>query len=272
MADPEQRFPRHVFRDFSTYEMTQILEIMHHLFHTQTERDIRRIMQLEQKLLPCNKIVAATLSLPAMAIPHDTTSCHIINASYPTAWLTTYQQQGYVHHDPVVQRWSRTQQTFAWEHTIHKQMGSTTQALMEEARIYDITTGVIGGRIDQQQQTAAFIAYAGGSYAENLRYRDVLDYINRELATALLRLRLSLAPRPQLSAREQEVLDQIKAGQETRAIATRLHISERTVRFHVERLLMKLRAKTRAQAIENYYAAHEPSVPTSPRVQKKNRD
>lgn len=270
LADPHHPFPLHVFRDFSAREMTQILEIMHHLFHAQTEPDIRHILQLEQTLLPCNKIVAATLSLPAMATPHDHAPFHIINVSYPTAWLTTYQQQGYHRHDPVMQRWSSTQQTFAWEHTLRKRMGPRTEEVMEEARAYDITAGAIGGRIDRRHQIGAFIAYAGGSHKDNLRYCDVIDYINSELAAALLRICPPLLNRPQLSAREREVLEGIKAGHETRAIATRLGISERTVRFHVERLLIKLRAKTRAQAIENYYASHGPSFTAAQHVQKKD--
>lgn len=55
--------------------------------------------------------------------------------------------------------------------------------------------------------------------------------------------------RPILSDREQEILALLAQGDRDRDIANQLHISERTVKFHINNLLTKLKARTRCQAI-----------------------
>jgi DNA-binding NarL/FixJ family response regulator len=52
-----------------------------------------------------------------------------------------------------------------------------------------------------------------------------------------------------LTRRELEVLQLIGNGLGNREIAHRLHVSEETVKTHVQRLLRKLRATTRAHAV-----------------------
>jgi DNA-binding CsgD family transcriptional regulator len=52
-----------------------------------------------------------------------------------------------------------------------------------------------------------------------------------------------------LSPRELEVIDAIGAGLSNKAIARQLDISLHTVKFHIESLLRKLGARTRAEAV-----------------------
>ena len=54
---------------------------------------------------------------------------------------------------------------------------------------------------------------------------------------------------PELTAREHEVLDLIAKGLNNQAIATRLSISEKTVRNHISNIFNKLQVVDRAQAI-----------------------
>jgi len=60
------------------------------------------------------------------------------------------------------------------------------------------------------------------------------------------------APRsdaPRLSARELEVLRLVAAGYSNAMIANRLHLSENTIKGHVETLLTRLNARNRAEAV-----------------------
>lgn len=81
--------------------------------------------------------------------------------------------------------------------------------------------------------------------------------LSRELATTVVRkLRevpesgIGLRPvRSPLSTREWEVLDMLRAGASTRRIAEDLDLTVETVRSHVKRVLRKLGAHSRAEAI-----------------------
>lgn len=53
-----------------------------------------------------------------------------------------------------------------------------------------------------------------------------------------------------ITPRELEILEQIAAGLSTREIAERLFVSENTVKTHTSRLLDKLSAKRRTQAVQ----------------------
>jgi two-component system NarL family response regulator len=54
---------------------------------------------------------------------------------------------------------------------------------------------------------------------------------------------------PELSARELEVLQLITTGKSTQAISKALHITERTVNFHINHILRKLGVEDRTQAV-----------------------
>jgi len=57
------------------------------------------------------------------------------------------------------------------------------------------------------------------------------------------------APAVRLSPREQEVLELVAEGYSNAMIATRLHLSENTVKTYVENLLSRLNARNRAEAV-----------------------
>ena len=56
-------------------------------------------------------------------------------------------------------------------------------------------------------------------------------------------------PFPQLTDRENEILDLVAQGQPNSSIALRLHISDKTVRNHVSNIFTKLAVADRAQAV-----------------------
>ncbi|MEM1251553.1 MAG: LuxR C-terminal-related transcriptional regulator [Cyanobacteria bacterium P01_H01_bin.21] len=60
---------------------------------------------------------------------------------------------------------------------------------------------------------------------------------------------LNPQPRQQLSQREQEVISLLVKGLRDREVAEQLHISDSTVKFHINNILAKLKAKTRLQAL-----------------------
>ena len=60
---------------------------------------------------------------------------------------------------------------------------------------------------------------------------------------------VALARAPRLSPREREVLRLVAGGRSNKEIAAALHITERTVKFHVTSIFNKLGAENRTQAV-----------------------
>ncbi|MGA5818574.1 response regulator transcription factor [Kitasatospora sp. NPDC094028] len=71
-----------------------------------------------------------------------------------------------------------------------------------------------------------------------------------------------------LSVRERQVFDLIGAGHSNRGIADRLHVTERTVKAHVARILAKLGVESRLQAglvAQCHQLMYEGTWPEEPR-------
>jgi DNA-binding CsgD family transcriptional regulator len=256
-------FPSHFFIGFSKRELQQTLEIVHYCYTSQTNEYTHRALTLAQTLLPCDKIVAAGGSLSPEGLDQD--QANVINVSYPRPWLERYLTNRYIGIDPVALTWMKSQQTTVWNHTITKQNMVIEQEFMEEARGYGIANGIIGGTIDPRSGRISFVAFAGGAGKDNLRYKDVADYISSCLHFALTKNIPVPANEPaaaaSLKSRETEVLLWIEEGKTTWEIARILDIRERTVRFHVEEIFKKLNTTTRAQAIAK---AHKGGLLPSP--------
>jgi NarL family two-component system response regulator YdfI len=75
------------------------------------------------------------------------------------------------------------------------------------------------------------------------------DEMDALLPSALETGAAGIIPDEPLSVREQEVLAMMAEGLGNKEIATRLKISEHTVKFHVSSILAKLRAATRGEAV-----------------------
>jgi DNA-binding NarL/FixJ family response regulator len=98
---------------------------------------------------------------------------------------------------------------------------------------------VVGREVDAPALSAAVRAVAAGLL--------VLDGV---AASAVLRPRPAAdAPVEPLTPREQEVLRLLAEGLSNKLIGARLGISEHTAKFHVNSILGKLGAQTRAEAV-----------------------
>jgi DNA-binding CsgD family transcriptional regulator len=96
---------------------------------------------------------------------------------------------------------------------------------------------VIGGVLPQTQGSPGANGSAGGIIA------PVTAAIVETPVTS------AAAPAVRLSPREQEVLQLVSEGYSNSMIAGHLHLSENTIKTHVESLLIRLNARNRAEAV-----------------------
>ena len=79
--------------------------------------------------------------------------------------------------------------------------------------------------------------------------RAGLVVVDPTLASALIPARERAPLAEDLTAREQEVLQQLSLGLSNKEIAAKLHISDHTVKFHVNAILSKLGVTSRTEAV-----------------------
>ena len=76
--------------------------------------------------------------------------------------------------------------------------------------------------------------------------RQMIDPVGGRAEQLLVAGRQAAGSNVQLSARQREVLDHVLQDLSNKEIGAQLHVTERTVKFHVSRLLSKFKARDRA--------------------------
>jgi DNA-binding NarL/FixJ family response regulator len=132
----------------------------------------------------------------------------------------------------------------------------------------DVRVIVISSSLDLESVAAARDAGASGYLPKDLPMGDMVDAVRTLAAQGNGGSPFAdfLSPRSRahtggetfmrgLTRREREVLAELRRGRTNREIAGRLGVSITTVNKHVQQVLKKLHAKSRAQAIANSQAA-----------------
>lgn len=101
---------------------------------------------------------------------------------------------------------------------------------------------------------AIHLVASGGALFGPAVAQRMIEYFSRPRHAAVM-------PFPQLTDREHEILDLLAQGQPNQSIASRLAISEKTVRNHVSNIFTKLAVADRAQAVVR---AREAGLGTQP--------
>ncbi len=129
---------------------------------------------------------------------------------------------------------------------------ATTAILAQFPRARVIMLSSFGG---PENVFRAFQAGARAYFLKDVKGRDLLEAIRavhagqRPLPPEIASCLAERVPGPELSGRETEILRLISNGQSNRQIATRLGISEGTVRVHASNVFAKLGCNDRAQAV-----------------------
>jgi DNA-binding CsgD family transcriptional regulator len=244
-----KRFPAELFADLTKREMQDVLEILHYSLEATTGDDVYQVLQLIQRVVACPRVIGGVAQLTSKGSFQEFNS--VINVSYSNDWLYTYGRNGYANVDPVLQSVLRTFKTQVWEQT-YKHVTSPKQLeFVEEARSYGLTHGITTGMLERRRGFASFFSFAGGDSENTNRYKGLLEYLLPYLhRTLLANTHTPQANRVKgLSPREMLVLEWMKQGKTNWEISRIIGVSERTVRFHVESIFMKLDVGSRTQAV-----------------------
>jgi DNA-binding CsgD family transcriptional regulator len=246
---PRRPFPAELFTDLTKREMQQVLEILHYAVEATTGDDVYQVLQLIQKAVACPRVIGGVAQLNAKGGFKEFNS--VINVSYSNDWVYTYGKQGYAAVDPVLQSVLSTFKTQVWEQTYKNTSSSKQCEFIEEARSYGLTHGMTTGLLERSRKFASFFSFAGGDPDDTQRYKGLVEYLIPHLHRVLIaNTHTPLSNRVKgLSPRETTVLMWMKHGKTNWEISRILGVSERTVRFHVEGIFLKLDVSSRTQAV-----------------------
>lgn len=234
--------------DLTQCELVTLLELIHASLKISKEEDLKALLSRVSKLIPCTNIVAGLGRIDSSRRFQGLVRG--INVSYPLDWIKIYLEEGYAEVDPVFRSHFRQFTMQIWSETYDQVTSSREMQFIEHANSFGLYQGVTVGVVSEQEGAASLFSFAGPSMAENSRHSAVLEYLIPHFHLALMRVASHSSLNDfVLSTREREVLDWMKEGKTSWEISQILHISERTVNFHVQNILSKLQASTRGHAI-----------------------
>ncbi|ALA56953.1 helix-turn-helix transcriptional regulator [Nitrospira moscoviensis] len=247
--EPPPPFPSKMLSDLTKAELVQVLEILHYTMEAKTGEDVHRILQLLQEAVPCTRVIGGIAEYTPTGDFKEFS--RVLNVSYSNDWLYAYCKNEYAAVDPVLLHLPTSLPTLIWKQTFAAATSPRQLEFIEEACAFGLTNGITTGKLDRKRGVATFFSFAGGDANGTVRYKDLIEYLVphfHRVLTANTHTPLSEGTKG-LSPREITVLLWMKEGKTNWEIAHIVGVSERTVRFHVESIFVKLNASSRAQAV-----------------------
>ena len=249
MELPRRSFPSEVLNDLTKQEIQRVLEILHYATEATKGDDVHHVLQLMQKAVLSPRAIGGVVELNANGGFKEFNS--VINVSYSNDWLYKYGKNGYASVDPVLNSLLTTFKTQIWEQSYKGASTQKQSEFIEEAHTYGLKHGITSGLLEPSRRFASFFSFAGGAPKDIQRYKGLIDYLIPYLHRVLIaNTHTPLSNRVMgLSPRETTVLMWMKQGKTNWEISRILGVSERTVRFHVEGIFVKLDVSSRTQAV-----------------------
>lgn len=175
-------------------------------------------------------------------------SMDIVDVSYPNGYIEMYFGNGYLQTDAVLIETVTTLVPVNWR-DVDKRVG-TDYPGAKSAMDFGIKDGWSYCIKDNATNNTSCFCMTGSYTEGNQRTEVILKYIIPFYAQAYKRvMTLHQSSYARLTAREIEVLNWLKQGKSSWDISTILHVSKRTIDYHVANIKQKLDAVNRAQAV-----------------------
>lgn len=177
----------------------------------------------------------------------------LITCNFPPEYIQTLNQTGGLNSSPVLIQWIKTRRPVLFE--LAAQHAQT--AWLENFQRHGLHNMAAHGQCDLNSHTTSYFSFSKIPGKLTARHADLLEMLVPHLHVALIRAfngvkKETSKPKPKLPAltgREREILQWLSSGKSNWEIAQVLCISENTVKNHVQRILVKLKVNTRAQAV-----------------------
>ena len=184
---------------------------------------------------------------------HSANIQQLITCNFPHEYIQTLNQAGGLNTSPVLAQWISTRRPVLFELSAH----DSQSAWLENFQRHGLQNMAAHGQCDLNSRTTSYFSFSKIPNTLTSRHADLLEMLVPHLHVALIRAfkgvkkesRKAKTKLPALTSREHEVLQWLGTGKTNWEIAQVLRISEHTVKNHVQRILIKLKVNSRAQAV-----------------------
>lgn len=195
----------------------------------------------------------------ALRVPESFSSARVLQVKgYPDAWLDRYWERGYFAIDPVIEYCSHNIVPMAWDRLVPR-MSAAGRRMMLEAGEFGLADGASMAVHGPEGELGilSFARVRGRPRTDTDRRHTlgVTQLVAAHAHEAVRRVFDIGAPTAKLSRREVECLSWAAEGKTSWEISLLLTISERTVNFHLDNAVAKLRASNRQHAIARAIAS-----------------
>lgn len=180
---------------------------------------------------------------------------HILSRGFPVDYVRGLARSDGGVTSPVMAKWCREHKPQLFEPEDTKI--ETTPAWLAQFHRYDLRNIAAHGQRDQHGNAVSYFSFSRIPGKLTSSHAHLLELLLPPMHGALVRVlankqaaQLKVATvRPVISMREQEVLHWLREGKTNWEIAQILGLSEKTVKNHVQHIMVKLRVNNRTQAV-----------------------
>lgn len=178
---------------------------------------------------------------------------HALGCNFPDEYVQQLQKVGGLHSSPAFEQWYKTRRPVLFEMSENQE----STLWLENFKRFGLHNIAAHGQRDLNSPTTSYFSFSNIPGKLTQRHSELLDMLVPHLHMALIRAvngikktpRKSRTSVPVLTDREREVLLWLETGKTNWEIAQVLNLSQHTVKNHVQRILIKLKVNTRAQAV-----------------------
>lgn len=179
----------------------------------------------------------------------------VILGTYPEEWVERYVGQRYHACDPVVALAARRMLPFDWKMVGDRRLARDQRRVMDEGRSIGL---VYGWTIPVHGPGGELGALSLATDASEREFADMLRAGRHCLQSAAVYCHAAVVrmmPQPagaapvELTGRERECLRWTSQGKTAWEVSAILHVSERTVKFHIQNAMAKLGVCNKTQAV-----------------------
>lgn len=172
--------------------------------------------------------------------------------NYPEAWNKQYEENSYCEVDPVVAHCNQSMLPITWNKELFSKTPNLWEALQNQGLRYGWSLAVHLKERGLCSTLSLARPHCPISAIELYEHFGYMYYVTSHLAELFahaLPIRPTKARPPRLSAREVEVLRLSADGKTAYEISIILSLSERTVNYHVQNVILKLNVCNKISAV-----------------------